>query len=170
MQPKGLGKEKVKGRKEKQVTVTRAAKVSKQDHPTLDKEVVQVQAGTNHEIKSKPSGSGSPPIEEIEVNPTTIVVRGVSLLSTRLKDLLAWCGRSEQSHLFDNRGEQFYLMLQLPSGFTMDLFMKLTPEVQTELIKAQGAAVERAQRALEHKQRTEDIKTLAEIVGMGKSE
>ncbi len=60
--------------------------------------------------------------------------------------------------------------MQLPSGFTIDLFMKLTPEVQTELIKAQGAAVERAQRALEHKQRTEDIKTLAEIVGMGKSE
>ena len=83
LQPKGSSKEKGKGKKqeeeeeEEEERVKRAAKASKEDSPILDKEVVQVQAGT----KPTQSGSASPPIEEIEVNPSAIVARGVSVPS-----------------------------------------------------------------------------------------
>lgn len=77
LQPKGSSKEKGKGKKqqEEEERVKRAAKASS---PILDREVVQVQAGTK---PTQSGGSASPPIEEIEVNPSAIVARGVSVPS-----------------------------------------------------------------------------------------
>ena len=60
-------------------------------------------------------------------------------------------------------------VLQLPSGITIDLFMKLTPEIQKELIQAQKTTVEGLRRAEEQKQRSQDLRMMAEILGLSRS-
>ena len=51
----------------------------------------------------------------------------------------------------------------------LDLFMKLTPEIQKELIQAQKTTVEGLQRAEEQKQRSQDLRMMAEILGLSRS-
>lgn len=58
------------------------------------------------------------------------------------------------------------LQMKLPSGLSIDLFMKLDPMVQKEMVLLQKMAVEGLQKAEERKGRTEDLKTMAEILGM----
>ncbi len=60
-------------------------------------------------------------------------------------------------------------VMQMPMGFSMELFIKLTPEVQKELIQAQRATVELAQRSIDQKHRSEDLKMMADILGMART-